>query len=510
MTRHQLGTGGRPGCAGGETALSRSLPSLLVVDDEPAILDILDRFAAERGFEVVQCAGGQAAIDHLRDHRVDMAIVDVRMPDVNGLDVLRAIRKVAPDCAVVLMTGFAAVDTAVEAIKMGAIDYLSKPIDYGRLAPLLSTVREQTERRRRLLTIEGELVRQLEFHGMIGRGPAMEALFSLVRRLAPYARAALITGETGVGKELVARALHLLGPRKGRRLVTVNCSAIVPTLFESELFGHTRGAFTGATEAKAGLFEHADLGTLFLDEVAELPLSAQAKLLRVLETGEVQRIGSLETRHVDVHVLAATNRDLRVEAAAGRFRQDLYFRLNVVEIQVPPLRERREDIPHLVAAFTRQFAQRFHKNLTGASLAGERLLMAAPWEGNVRELRNVIERACMLAETPWITERDLTGVVTGASAGDPVAGSAVGQPDEGDSLRLVERDHLVRTLERVHGNKSRAAQLLGVSRWTLYRLMERHGLTPPIQRRMAGGDTGSNGVLNPGRMELGRTHEGIP
>ena len=292
-------------------------------------------------------------------------MVDLRMPDVGGLDVLRAIREIDPRCQAVLMTGYASVETAVEAIKLGATDYLSKPLDFARLEQLLAGVRDDLERRRNLLSIESDVARRLEFCGMIGRGPAMQELFGMIRRLAPHVRTALVTGETGTGKELVARALHSLGPRRDRRFVTVNCSAVVETLFESELFGHVRGAFTGATENKQGLFELADDGTLFLDEIGELPLAVQAKLLRVLELGEVHRVGSLEPRKVNVHVIAATNRDLRAEVAAGRFRSDLYYRLNIVEVKLPPLRDRREDIPYLTAAFVRETSERLQKPLAG-------------------------------------------------------------------------------------------------------------------------------------------------
>ena len=242
---------------------------------------------------------------------------------------------------------------------------------------------------------------------MIGRGAVMTDLFEFIRRLAPYTRVALITGETGTGKELVARAMHDLGPRRDRRFVAINCSAVVETLFESELFGHVRGAFTGAVDHKAGMFEQATGGTIFLDEIGELPLSVQAKLLRVLEQGEVYRVGSVEPRRVDVHVLAATNRDLRAELNTSRFRSDLFYRLNVVEIQVPPLRVRREDIPYLTASFLRACADRLGKTIQGITPSAERLLAAADWPGNVRELRNVIERACILADSPHITEREL-------------------------------------------------------------------------------------------------------
>src|SRR3954467_9436200 len=378
-------------------------PLLVVVDDEQGILDVVSRFARRAGYDTETCSNGRDAIALLQGRRADLVMVDLRMPDVGGLDVLRAIRDIDPRCQAVLMTGYASVETAVEAIKLGATDYLSKPLDFERLEALLTGVRDDLERRRSLLSMESDVARRLEFCGMIGRGPVMQELFGMLRRLAPHVRTALITGETGTGKELVARALHQMGPRKDRRFVTVNCSAVVETLFESELFGHVRGAFTGATDHKQGLFELADNGTLFLDEIGELPPSVQAKLLRVLEVGDVHRVGSLEPRKVNVHVVAATNRDLRAEVAAGRFRSDLYYRLNIVEVRLPPLRDRREDIPYLTAAFVRDTSERLQKVLAGLTPGAERVLSGAAWDGNVRELRNVIERACILADGDFIT-----------------------------------------------------------------------------------------------------------
>src|SRR5687767_15184637 len=338
------------------------------------------------------------------------------MPGVSGLDVLRAIRAINRRSHVVLMSGFATIDSAVEAVKLGAMDYLTKPFDLQRLRQLLGSVREEAEERRAVLTLEGDLAQRLEFCGMIGRGPAMQEVFDLIRRIAPHVRTALITGETGTGKELAARALHKLGPRSGKRFVTVNCSAVVETLFESELFGHVRGAFTGAIENKPGLFETADGGTLFLDEIGELPLPVQAKLLRALENGEVQRVGSLELRKVDVRLIAATNRSLLDEVTAGRFRGDLYYRLNVAEVGLPPLRMRREDIAHLTAAFIREFAQRFNKPVAGLTPGAAQMLAGAPWPGNVRELRNVLERACILADAEILIETDLAGMLEGDTA----------------------------------------------------------------------------------------------
>ncbi len=465
-------------------------PLLLVVDDEQGILDVVSRFGRRAGFDVVACSGGREAIAQMRMRRADLVMVDLRMPDVGGLDVLRAIRDVDPNCQAVLMTGFATVDTAVEAIKLGAMDYLTKPLDFARLDLLLNSVREEIDRRRSLLAMESDLARRLEFAGMIGRGPAMQELFGMIRRLAPHVRTALITGETGTGKELVARALHRTGPRRERRFITVNCSAVVETLFESELFGHVRGAFTGAVENKAGLFELADGGTLFLDEIGELPLSVQAKLLRVLELGEVHRVGSLDPRRVSVHVIAATNRDLRVEVAAGRFRSDLYYRLNIVEVKLPPLRDRREDIPFLTAAFVRDTAERLQKPLLGLTPGAERMLTTGSWDGNVRELRNVIERACILTDGEFITEREL-GMSMPSEA--PIVPRQVFQPEGGpvraagaaetDLLANVEREHIQRALARSGGNKKAAAKMLGLSRRALYRRLERLDLSSTIARR---------------------------
>ncbi len=466
-------------------------PSLVVVDDEQGILDVVSRFGRRAGYDVIACSGGREAIAQLRTRRADVAMVDLRMPDIGGLDVIRAIREIDPQCQAVLMTGFATVDTAVEAIKLGAMDYLSKPLDFARLEQLLASVREDIDRRRSLLAMESDVARHLEFCGMIGRGALMQELFGMIRRLAPHVRTALITGETGTGKELVARALHQTGPRRERRFVTVNCSAVVETLFESELFGHMRGAFTGATDHKPGLFELADGGTLFLDEIGELPQSVQAKLLRVLELGEVHRVGSLESKQVDVHVIAATNRDLRAEVAAGRFRSDLYYRLNIVEVKAPPLRERREDIPYLTSAFVRQSAERLRKSVLGLTPGAERALGSAQWEGNVRELRNMIERACILADGEFITEREL-GVTAAALPATPVE-SAAGRSDTGavpdgnhDLLVTVERDHIQRALVRAGGNKKAAAKMLGLSRRALYRRLERLDLSNTITRRRDG------------------------
>jgi DNA-binding NtrC family response regulator len=469
-----------------------SRPLLLVVDDEVPVLKVLERLAARSGFDVVTCASGADAMRTLMRKPADLAMLDLRMPDVNGLDLLKQIRAAVPSCEVILMTAYAAVDSAVEAIKLGAREYLTKPFDFDRLKQVLEDTRMELERRAQVVALESQVARQLEFCGMLGRSPAMQEVFSLIQRLAPHAKVVLIDGETGTGKELAARAFHHAGTRRTRPFVTINCSAVVDTLFESELFGHVRGAFTGAVESKPGVFEAAQGGTLFLDEVGELPLSVQAKLLRALEYGEVQRVGSLQPKRVDVTVIAATNRDLRAEVAAGRFRGDLFYRLNVVEVTLPPLRDRREDIPYLTAAFVRECAARVRKPIQGLTPQAERLLLNAKWDGNVRELKNVIERACMLTDGTLLSERELAGAfgpqapsarptaaVKARAAGDGPAGTV--------PLEEIERDHILEVLRQVNGNRMAAAKLLGISRRALYRRLERHHLAeeapPPLQRR---------------------------
>ncbi len=453
-------------------------PILLVIDDDPAIVRVVERFAAREGFDVLTRTGGLGLLEELPGLRPDAALVDLRMPDVSGLDVLRAIRDVHPACQVILMTGHASVDSAIEAVKLGALDYLSKPFDFDRLRGLFDTVRYGIARRQRLLLADSQLASQFEFYGMIGRSPVMQELFDTIRRLAPHVRTAVITGETGTGKELVARALHKLGSRRDRRFVAFNCSAIVETLFESEFFGHVRGAFTGATDAKAGLFEQADGGTLFLDEIGELPLSMQPKLLRVVEYGEIQRVGGSAAKRVDVRVIAATNRQLPGEVAAGRFRQDLYYRLNIVEFKLPPLREHRDDVPYLTAAFVKEFSNRFSKVLVGVSPGAERLLQNAPWPGNVRQLRNILERGCMASEGRILTERDVLAALGGneSAASASVPSETLAVPEPAPVPTAIGREQVEQVLQEVGGNRSAAARRLGLSRRALYRRLDTFGL----------------------------------
>ena len=461
------------------------MATLLAIDDEPDVLAIVVQFAQRFGFTVVTRTDARAALAELRELKPDAVLVDLMMPDINGLDVLRAIRDIHPTCQIILMTGQPSVDTAIEAVKLGALDYISKPFDLTRLGGLLTGVCKGIERRERLLQADAVVARTFAFCGMIGRSPAMQELFDAVRRFAPHVRTLLVTGETGTGKELVAHALHTLGARADRRFVTVNCSAVVEGLFESELFGHQRGAFTGATDTKVGLFEHADKGTLFLDEIGELRSTIQAKLLRAVEYGEVQRVGSLAAKHVDVTVIAATNRDLRADAANGRFRSDLYYRLSVMEIHLVPLRERREDIPYLSAVFLREVTDRLKRPLIGMTAGAERRLLQAPWPGNVRELRNVIERACLLSDGKMLNERDVLAAMPPAidTPTPPVltesALAASASTWDPAFLTNAQRTQVEQALQEAGGNKAAAARLLGISRRSMFRWVKRLNLSRP-------------------------------
>ena len=446
-------------------------PRLIVIDDDPAVLPLIERFARSCRFDVRAYLSAREALAALPDLHPDAALVDLQMPELSGIDVLKEIGATEPDCQVILMTGDATVDTAIEAVKAGALDYLSKPLDFDRLKALLDAVSESRKRRERLLSAEAAVAAQIEFHGILGRGAIMQQLFANIRRLAPHARTVLITGETGTGKELVARALHAEGSRRAKRFLTVNCAAVVETLFESELFGHARGAFTGATDAKVGMFEHANRGTLFLDEIGELPAALQPKLLRAIEHGEIQRVGSLESKRVDVRVIAATNRDLLAQSTDGPFRSDLYYRLSVVELRLPPLRERLGDIPYLTAAFIRELSARLGRPIAGLTPEAEQLLTGFRWPGNIRELRNTIERACMLSTRPVLSERDIQSAMSRPASPVPHADRT-----PSTTLESAQKERIEKVLRETGGNKAAAAKRLGVSRRSMYRYLERFDL----------------------------------
>ncbi|HVT48625.1 MAG TPA: sigma-54 dependent transcriptional regulator [Vicinamibacterales bacterium] len=433
-------------------------PTLLAIDDEPGMLALVERFARGLDFRVISHHGGRSALEHIPHVRPDVVLLDLQMPEIGGLDVLRSIREVDPECAVILMTAHASVESAIEAVKLGALDYLTKPLDLDRLRDLLTTVQKGIERRETLHQIDATVARQFEFQGMIGRSAAMQSLFDSIRRLAPHVRTVLISGETGTGKELVARAIHDWSAQREMPLVRVNCAALPETLIESELFGHVRGAFTGAVGNKKGRFALADGGTIFLDEIGNIAPPVQAKLLRVLQEREFEPLGSERTVRVDVRVIAATNRDLRKLVAEERFQQDLYYRLNVIPITMPALRERREDIPVLVEHFIQRHASRAGKRIDSVAPDAMAALAGSPWPGNVRELENTIERAVVLAAGPVIQASDVT-LVSAASPAVPALPSL----NLRQNMDWAERETIRHAMEHARGVKKDAAEAMGIS-----------------------------------------------
>jgi two-component system response regulator HydG len=441
---------------------------ILVVDDDRAHATMLSAMLGSWGCEVDTAGDGAEAVARVRERAYDAVLTDVRMAEVDGIEALRRIRLYNPCLPVLIMTAYSSVDTAVNALKAGAFDYLHKPIDFDELRRGLERALEHAGRSREAVAPgagEGPPA------GMIGDSAPMRELFAMIRAVAPSEASVLILGESGTGKELVARALHEGSPRRARPLVTVNCAALAENLLESELFGHEKGAYTGAQRQREGRFVQADGGTLFLDEIGEMAVSLQAKLLRALQEGEVQRLGSDRPLRVDVRVIAATNRDLESEVRDGTFREDLYYRLNVIALRVPALRERAGDIPLLAAHFLNRFAARNRKAFRGFSPRAMDLMLRHPWPGNVRELENVVERAVILAPGELVTEADLPASLR--EAGDaPQQDVAPG----GQSLEEVEREAIVRTLEQTGNNKSEAARVLGVTRVTLRSKMKKFGL----------------------------------
>jgi DNA-binding NtrC family response regulator len=393
-------------------------------------------------------------------------LLDLMMPTMNGLEVLDRIVEAAPETDVILITGQYSAESAVEAIRRGACDYITKPINLNSLRERIAKLVAETQQRQTALQLDTEALKTYQFEGMIGRSPLMLQVFSKIRRVAPHYRTALVTGASGTGKELVAAALHRLSPVSNNRLAICNCSAIVETLFESELFGHVRGAFTGAAQDKVGLFEYAHGGTVFLDEIGEISLEMQAKLLRVLENREIQRVGSPAVKKVDVRVIAATNRNLQELIAEKKFREDLYYRLSMAEVELPRFVDRKEDLPLLQRFFIEQFAEQYGKPVRGITPRAQIVLARYPWPGNIRELRSILGSACMMAEGELIDVRDLPERVRVRAAEVETE-----NPKELLPLAEVERRHVLRVLEQVEGNKVQAAKILGINRATVYRIV---------------------------------------
>jgi DNA-binding NtrC family response regulator len=442
------------------------LVTVAAIDDDKSSLDFIKAALKQQPVEILAHTEADAGLKMVLERRPQIVLLDLMMPTMNGLEVLDRIVEAAPETEVILITGQYSPESAVEAIRRGASDYITKPINLNVLRERIAKLVAEAQQRQAALQLDSELLKTYQFEGMIGRSPLMLQVFAKIRRVAPHYRTALVTGASGTGKELVAAALHKLSPVANNRLAVCNCSAVVETLFESELFGHVRGAFTGAAQDKVGLFEYAQGGTVFLDEIGEISLEMQSKLLRVLENREIQRVGSPAVKKVDVRVVAATNRNLHELIAEKKFREDLYYRLSMVEIELPRLADRREDFSLLQRFFIEQFAEQYGKPIKGITPRAQVVLGRYGWPGNIRELRSILGSASMMAEGEMLDVRDLPERIRARAA-------EMKNEDSGELLPLaeVERRHVLRVLEQVGGNKVQAAKILGINRATVYRIV---------------------------------------
>jgi len=439
---------------------------LLAVDDDPHCLNLIQEALAQDGLEILTTTSPEAGLEMIRRRHPQIVLLDLMMPHMHGFELLERIVESDAATDVILMTAHHSIESAVEAIRKGAADYLTKPLDLDRLRQKMRELIVTAGERQRALQLDRQMLETLQFEGIIGRSPLMLEVFDRIRRVAPHFRTVLITGATGTGKELVARALHRRSPAGSQTFAVCNCSAVVETIFESELFGYVKGAFTGAVQDKVGLFEYAHRGTLLLDEIGDMPLLTQAKLLRVLQSQEIQRVGSPAVRSVDVRVVAATHRDLRALVSTRQFRDDLFYRLSMVEIHLPSLAERKEDLPLLERHFVERFAVQYRKPVRGLTRRAQALLARYSWPGNVRELENALGNACMMALGDLIDVADLPERIRKSSGDEPAADEVLLPLEE------LDRRHTLRVLDSVKGNKTRAAEILGISRATLYRLIE--------------------------------------
>jgi DNA-binding NtrC family response regulator len=447
---------------------------ILVVDDEELIRwSLAERMRAE-GYDVDEAGTGEQAMERAREG-VDLVLLDYKLPDTDGVTVLRKIKELDPDVLVILLTAFASVETAVEAMKEGAFHFANKPFDLDEVAFVVSRALETTRLRREVRRLRASQAKPYSVDRIVGQSAAMAMLRNLLAKVANSpASTVLLTGESGTGKDLAAKVLHYNSERANRPFMNITCSALTETLLESELFGHERGAFTDARQQKRGLFESAEGGTVFLDEIGEMAPGLQAKLLRVLEERSFKRVGGVQDIRVDVRVIAATNRNLEEEVKAGRFRHDLFYRLNVLPIALPPLRQHLEDVPSLVAFYIDSFNREFRKHVKGVSPAAIKALQSYGWPGNIRELRNVVERAMLLTANAWLEPADLALATVTAAAGVPFE-----LPAHGVNLEALEQSLVTQALDRCGGNQTRAAALLGMNRDQIRYRVEKYGLVRP-------------------------------
>ncbi len=439
------------------------MPGILVVDDEAAIRESLKDWLMEDGYSVALAIDGEDAIAMVGASEYDVILLDLKMPGIDGLETMRRIKEISPDSEVLMMTAYASVDTAVQAMKEGAFDYLVKPFDPDEVELQIKKIMAHRAMRLENIMLRKRLEEQTQYDEIIGKSQVMQEIFDLIDRVAPSDSTVLITGESGTGKELIAQALHGNSGRCFMPFVAINCGSLPDSLLESELFGYEKGAFTGADHTKRGRFEMAQGGTILLDEIGDISLKTQVDLLRVLQQKEIARLGSESTIDVDVRILAATNRDLNASIAKGDFREDLFYRLNVISIHVPPLRERKEDIPLLANAFIKQQCMEMNKEIVKISSVALRQLMDYHWPGNVRELENIIERALVIGSGKEIMSDDL-----------PFSQRDISTPDSPKSLKMMEKAHIIMILEQTKWNVSKAARELDIDRQTLYNKMNKY------------------------------------
>jgi len=447
---------------------ARKSADILIVDDDPGHRKTLKTIIRSWGYSVETTDDGSGAVDRVKEGPFDLILMDVRMTTMGGIEALKEIKRYNPAIPIIIMTAYSSVETAVETLKAGAYDYLTKPLDFETLKITLERAIEHVSLKTENQRLKDRLRTDFDIQKLIGKSLQMKTLIETLAMIAPADATVLISGESGTGKELVARLIHYNSPRKNQALVVINCAALTETLLESELFGHEKGAFTGADRRREGRFKQADRGTIFLDEIGETSPSMQAKLLRVIQERELERVGGEQTIKVDVRILAATNRRLDTEVEEGRFRQDLYYRLNVVNLQVPPLRDRKTDIPLLAQHFLKQYAAKNRKTVHGFTPKAMDILVRYPWPGNVRELENAMERAVILLTGEYISEKELPLNMLPASSEDPVP-SVSETPTVGTRpLEEIEKEAILATLEACNGNKSEASRRLGITRKTLH------------------------------------------
>lgn len=446
--------------------------TVLVVDDERAIRDLLSEAISDAGYDVLTAPNGDEALSLIKEADIRIAIVDIKMPGMSGIELLRKAADLSPETIVILITAYASIETAVDALRYGAFDYLLKPFINEDVIAKIRRIDQYLKIKRENKILRQEVEERYDFHNIISKSQAMQGVFDMVRKVSATTSSILLTGESGTGKELIARALHFNSPRKEEKFLPINCGTIPTTLWESELFGHTKGAFTGAVGNKEGYLQTVAEGTLFLDEISEIPQDAQVKLLRVIDNREFTPLGSVKAQRLNARIIAASNRNLKKMVEEGAFREDLYYRLNVIRIHIPALRERKEDIPPLLRHFISHYNRELGKNIQGVDNVTMKLLFSYKWEGNIRELRNVIERAMILCDNEIIGVQDLPMELQESKK----VSDLIGRGDLKQSLKEFEKISILSVLEEVSYDKKKAASILGVSKSSLYRKMEELGI----------------------------------